>query len=253
MSTNSDDSDRPSRRSFTKLMAASALAVPVFTSNAVSQKQKTDKSAPNGKVAKPTRVPCDEEGGISPHEPPIGFEGGSLIIDVPESNKIDVITTVPGDDRPHKHKLGSVTYTGIDEVKVLTRAANGVPFYATYQLPLVPVTSPYQLRIWLVQLKRDSGDMEDQYEAIASGAKPHLLLKHTSPQIETQHRLNQLGFSHKHNIPYRYEYPSFGKHFRIGQWQITDTAGVIVKDDDGNRFEGKGHEQYSLYISFFHP
>jgi hypothetical protein len=233
-------------------MAASALAFPVFASSAVSQEQQTDKSKQKEKDNKPTRVPCQPEGGIAPHEPPIGFEGGSLIIDVPKTNKIDVITTVPSDDRPHKHTLGSANYTGIQEVKVLTRIANGFPSYTRYELPLVTGPSPYQLRIWLVQLKRDSGDLEDQYEAIASGAKPHLLLKPTSPQIETQHRLNQLGFSHKPHVPYRYEYPSFGKHFRIGQWQITDSAGTIVKDEAGNRFEGKEFEQYNIYVSFYH-
>ena len=253
MSTNSDDSDRPSRRNFNKLIAASALGFPVFATNAASQEKTTEKLAPRESDTRvPTILPCDPPGGTSPHEPPIGFNGGSLIIDVPRSNMIEVITNVPGDDRPHKHTLGTAAYTGIQEVKVLTRAVNGIPSYARYLLPLTPVTTPFQLRLWLVQLRRDGGELENQYEPLAAGARPHLLLKHTRPQIETQHRLNQLGFSHKHHVPYRYEYPRFGRHFRIGQWQITNEAGVVVTDGAGNRFEGREHDSYDLYVSFYH-
>jgi hypothetical protein len=250
VNTHSNDR-KPSRRSFTRSIATWTVGLPLLSSLAGAQQKSRQPSYHHvAQVTKPTIVPCDSEGGTLPHEPPIGIEGGSLIVDVPKTNKISVVSSVPDDDRPYKHTLGSARYLGIQEAKVVTRAARRV-FYTRYQLPL---NAKYQLRIWLVQLKPlgAGNELEDQYENIASGAKPSLVLKPTGSQIETTHPLRDVGLSHKHNVPYRYEYPPHGRHFRIGRWQITDDMGNVVKNDSGTPFNGEGHDSYQIYIGFYH-
>jgi len=242
--------DNPSRRGVIKSILGATIASVFFSSPSNAQrhgKASGSSSKPQArKIKRPTRLACEPAGSPEPHEPPIGLNGGSLTLDIPNSNKIVFSGPMPNDPRPYKQVLGTATYTGIEEDRVLTRPRSQRPFFNRYQLPFNP---RYQLRIWLVNLKNDSGNDEDLYESL--GAESSLLLRLDPPQIETEEKLKELGKSHKHSVPLRYEYPR-PKHFHIGKWQITDNTGKVVTDILGNRFEGIGDDSYDLFVSFYH-
>ncbi|MBV8855691.1 MAG: hypothetical protein JOZ02_01905 [Acidobacteria bacterium] len=183
------------------------------------------------------------------HEPPIGFNDGSLVIDLPRSAEISQVNNVSGDPRPFKHIFRATNFTGIEEVRVLTRPRAARPFFVIYQLPQA---STFQLRLWLVQLKQQQATQdEDDYEATTM--EPQLILRPTSPQIEAVVKLHDGGLSHKHSVPRRFDVPPFARHFHIGKWAITDAAGNVVTDAGGHPFSGNGDDSYELFVSFYHP
>jgi hypothetical protein len=249
MKTGSDNLQGISRRRFSKSIIASLMAAPLVSSLS-SCKAKREPL--------PSIKRC--EGNVSdfPHEPPIGVsDGGSLIIEVPEHNKIlTPVQNVPGDARPFKHILGTANFTSIQEVRALKRPKSQRPSFVIYSLLPDP---KFQLRIWLAHLSINSGTLEDQYESVPDGTEPHLILKPTSPQIETQGQLQDatnVVMSHKTSVPYRYQYPQAAdeRHFRIGKWQITDDKGTVVQDADGNLFQSDtDSDSYELFVSFNHP
>jgi hypothetical protein len=253
-----DNSKNPtgmnSRRSFTKWLMASLVAAPVVA-NLLSCRRpsQTETAPPSPQATPPTRLPAIVEctGGVStkPHEPPIGFsDGGSLIIDIPESNRISF--GMGSGPRPHNHTLGTANYTSIQEVGVLTRPTDEhPPFFALYRLPPNPT---YQLRLWLVQLEDPPSQHQNNYEE--PGDEPQLILRATAPHIETERQLGRERVSHKVSVPLRHDYPTPGRHFHIGKWQITEADGTIVKDASTQKlFQGEGDDSYEIYVTFNHP
>lgn len=250
----SNDEVTPRRTFFTRLSAA-AIGIPLLASIADAQrrggrKQPTRSASPSSRNAqRPTIKAC--EPGVPPvtHEPPIGFTDGSLMIDLPRSAEISQVNNVSGDPRPFKHIFRATNFTGIEEVRVLTRPRAGRPFFVRYQLP---EDSTFQVRLWLVQLKQQQTTQdEDDYDAPT--AEPQLILRPTSPQIEAVVKLRDNGLSHKHSVPRRFDVPPFARHFHIGKWAITDAAGNVVKDAAGIPFSRSGDDSYELFVSFYHP
>ncbi len=244
-----------SRRGFTKSLIATLASAPgiiglAACKNNSNQKQLALTSATPSPNQLPRKAPCAAPTlGIEPHEPPIGFYDGSLVLNVPVSDRL--VFSTSGAIRSFKATFERANYTSIQEVRVLTRPQSGRPFLVRYQLPPNPV---YQLRIWLVQLDAGSGGGALQNEYASPGADPQLILKATAPHIETEAQLVDAGYSHKASTPLKYEYPALARHFHIGKWQISDDEGVPVQDVVSEElFQDQGHDSFEIFVSFNHP
>jgi hypothetical protein len=255
MGRQQETADFKSRRGFTKSLVATLAATPAIIGLAAcksdsDQRQAALASATPSPNQLPRKAPCAATtAGIEPHEPPIGFYDGSLVLNVPVSDRL--VFSNSGTVRSFKAAFEKANYTSIQEVRVLTRPGAGRPFLVRYQLPPNPV---YQLRIWLVQLDAASGGGALQNEYVSPGAEPQLILKATAPHLETEAKLVDAGYSHKASTPLRYDYPALARHFHIGKWQISDDEGVPVQDVVTEElFQDQGHDSYEIFVSFNHP
>lgn len=256
MESETKDAIMTSRRNFGIRLAATLAAVPIVGGMlACKQDGSRNVTTPDGATPSgplPRRRPCAPLGlEPQPHEPPIGFGDGSLVMDVPLSCRLRQLSD-GGAPRPFRYEFTSARYTSIKEVRVLTRPTSGFPFFMRYDLPANP---DYQLRIWLVQLSASSGSEQNLFES--PGTEAQLVLSATSPHVQTELRLipgADDGYSHKRAVPLRYDYPALARHFHIGQWQITDSRGSVVQDVvEEEPFSDSNNDSYQIFVTFNHP
>lgn len=184
-----------------------------------------------------------------PHEPPIGFLGGSLYM------SWDLQITESSFDsgpRPYKYVLvNSDVHKGdIAVVKVMTEGNDG---HATFRRYLLPRQTRARLLIWLHQLTNDSPPYPARYENKTS--EPQILLKGSHLLIESDKRLQASYATYKNKRRFGIAHPGYDRHFRIAAWAIVTEGGELVTENNdpfGLPFTHTGGEGYQIYVSFHH-
>ena len=208
-----------------------------------------------GDVTLPTICSNDVIPTSEPHEPPMGFDGGSLRL----SWKYEIIErndSPTNDPRPRKYILADATkhFGPIAVVRVLTERGSGTTIpagtigFARY---IVPPLTGGRLRIWLQQLTSNSNELNFAYEPLT--IEPQIVLMGGNFLLETDRQLRGKYQTYKPNRQFGYEHPGFARNFRIAQWQIVDAGGVVVRENKlstGAPFSDSNQDGFKLYVSF---
>jgi hypothetical protein len=191
-----------------------------------------------------------------PHEPPMGFEDGSLRLtwkhEIVERND----SPVPNDPRPRKYVLGESgrIFGPVAVVRVLTERGGNEPQHGGtvgFKRYIVPRNKRARLLIWLHQLNRASNETNFDYEPKSS--EPQILIKGEDLLVETDRQLRGKYQTYKPNRQFGYEHPGFARHFRIAAWAIVDEHGSTITENDdafGESFSDVNQDGYKIHVSF---
>ena len=213
---------------------------------------------PEGDVTLPTICSNDVIPTEEPHEPPMGFEDGSLCLswnhEIVERN--DSPTT--NDPRPRKYIVAEAgrRFGPIAVVRVLTERGSGsgatIPAGTVgFTRYILPRDTGARLLIWLQQLTSNSNESNFAYEPKTT--EPQIALMGGDFLLETDRQLYGKQQTYKTNRQCGYEHPGFARHFRIAAWQIVGANGLVVKENNaanGTPFADANQEAYKLYVSF---
>lgn len=213
---------------------------------------------PEPEVTLPTVCLNDLVHTEEPHEPPIGFEDGSLSITW-DLNLIEtILPPIPNDPRPFKYVLAdsSVFRGPIAVARILTETDSGTVCFVRY---ILPETSQARILIWLQQLASTSPTHPPVFEPKPTQAQLFLRggnrIGGQSFLIETDRALSLSHETHKLHRRFGFEHPGFQRHFRIAAWAIVHPDGNCVHENNdpfGQAFRDSGQDGYKIYLSFHH-
>lgn len=265
-----------SRRQFTRTMVTAAVAAPIAASMVGCGGGSAPPPAGSTPAAGPSASPTDRApvaagenpcprtvrdgyteisfgGPLTPEEhiPPMGFRGGSLIID--SRHKMKVAGSGNG---PFTYTEDGVSdpndqYGEIQAATVITETS-ALPFVkvALYSA-LLPGA---QLLLWYQDISATpQGDDDVTYPPVTfPDTDPSVRVsggRAANPfKIVIKSKRMDMGKSHKSKRPNRLTHASGGglaRHFRIGQWRLVSRTGTTL-------IGASGDEDYSIYLHFGH-
>ncbi|MCM3900939.1 MAG: hypothetical protein ND866_04470 [Pyrinomonadaceae bacterium] len=276
MKKDSNDIEMSSRRQFTRAIVTAAVAAPIAASMVGCGSGSSGPPAGSTPAAGPSAGPTDRTPvttGENPctltvrdgfteisfggplageeHIPPMGFRGGSLIID--SRHKMKVAGSGNG---PFTYTEDGVSdpddqYGDIKGATVITETTAD-PFV---KLAIFSALQPgAELLLWYQDISpTPQGDDDVTFPPVTfpdndpdvrvrggRGANPFKLI--------IKRKRMDAGKSHKSKRPNRFRHASGGglaRHFRIGQWRLVNSAGTTLVGASGD-------DDYSIYLRFGH-
>lgn len=271
----SDTPEYQSRRTFVKYAAGSLAASTALASLACSQTQDENRSPQPGAATPapattsatgPQKSDCCPPGAGSESDLPPVILGGYESVRIEIEKPLKLTNAAPPFTYTHADPTGTTPgpgptkrYGNLLEVRVITERTT-IPYVTDVRYFGLPAGS--QLFVWYQPIttspstpnNSDCGFQEPNFppddpdvrvKGGTGGANPF--------QITVKHqRLMDTPIpTHKCARPHRYKHrgiPGLGRHFRIGQWRIVNSAGAIVSAG----FEGSGDDDYTLFLLFDH-
>jgi hypothetical protein len=181
-----------------------------------------------------------------PHEPPMGFEDGSLT--VTWNKRLVLNDQSPDDPRPFKYEAEDASPGSVAVVRVQTEQDDGHVLFTRY---IIPASFGAQLLIWLQQLTVSSPADKPVFED--KKIQPQILVSGNSLIVmETDKPLTPFDTFKEHR-PFGFHHAGYFRHFRIAAWAIVDFRGRLVTENNdplGTPFSALGQDGYHIYVSF---
>jgi hypothetical protein len=248
-----------SRRAFTKTLVTAAAVTPVVASLSC----KTTNTTTSTKANATPRPDCDlkvvDGNGftqttweiIPPHDhiPPMGIDGGGSII-TDSKNRLRESGSGTG---PYTYDDALIAthdrYGDIQALTIITELADPPYVSHAYYNAFQPGT---KLCVWYQNIVGTaSGDDTDYDPTVYNPADPDFTVRGGRRadgfQIVVKRKSLDYDKSHRKNRPNRYRHANIGgeRHFRIGQWQVLNSANVVM-------FQHSGADNYRFYVEFGH-
>lgn len=233
MSTNSDDSDRPSRRTFAKSVASALVMAPFALADARGQ---GGSASLQDRCKEPKYVDaCPKLGDVQvPHEPPIGISGSSLTMEC--ENPMYRAGAINHGPRKHIYKFKNVYYGTMLRLEVITE------YEKLFTYECYPLGTEYapRLKIWLQRFRRNrwvADDIDvrktDAHVLITYSSYSRLNRSFYTPIVETDQTFGPIKKGFK--LEPTFKHPHLGyfgyPHFRIGRWRLVRENGSVIHED----------------------
>lgn len=217
-----------SRRSFNASVAAALISTPFAFAAAQENRRNDDCKYVSPLLTQPCPSPAGPQ--TEPHEPPIGFDNGSLVVEcVEKMHREGSVATAP---RKHLYDFESYSYGHMTRLEVITE----YDFYYTYdcyQLKDTPRIEAPKLKIWLQRLKEpvSEGEYPWMEEDILPNKEPHVLLRYQPLEqfpsfegavIESDKRFGDVKKGYKSQQTFKHNHKGYGRTFRIGRWMLVN-------------------------------
>lgn len=256
MKKRTDDSQRTSRRRFTKAVAAALAAAPLAScAQSGNQGQNSNQANANQPAANQNSAsPTGQEKQLtlrSDHEPPTIF-GDSMNLELDQLLRNISDGTDP--DRPPKRQI--VVTDGLHQYRTIQRV------YVYTEFKDLPVVDPFdfvaadeaQLRLWLRDAKSNP---DNGYEPIASTDKPDFIISGNHDDggnktilIESKRYLDHVKKTAKRHRRNRHEHKHNNRDFRIAKWDIAKPNGTILNagNDSNVSVSGRGYAHRYIFM-----
>jgi hypothetical protein len=228
-----------SRRSFNKSVAAALISTPFAFAAAQEGRRAEDCKYVSPLLNKPCPNSVGPQG--EPHEPPIGFDSGSLVLECVEKMHREGSVAVP--PRKHLYDFKSYSYGHMVRLEIVSEY-NLYYTYDCYELKDVTGIEAPKLKIWLQRLKNldDLGEGEYPWieDDILPNTEPHVLVRYRPLEeypsfegavIESDKRFGDVKKGYKSEETFKHNHRGYGKRFRIGRWMLVNKDGTPLAGD----------------------
>ncbi|MDQ3821309.1 MAG: hypothetical protein M3362_27015 [Acidobacteriota bacterium] len=233
-------SGESSRRSFIRSLVASLASAPLVASLVEVEGLGAQRKKGGRSQKKPNRhykkAGCEAEIVAKTHEPPVIIDDGSF--------KVILKDTLSSTDThaPYTYMKSGGDNGDLVSVRVLTEGENfGDVLYYDF-------LKGTQLWLWFERLKPQSNDCDCNYgndAGFPDNDPDARILGDPVKIILRDDKLKDREPTHKPNRPnlYTHRGQNWGRHFRIGQWRIVSSSGMVLVG-------GRGADTYTFHLSF---
>jgi hypothetical protein len=252
VSTNSENSDRPSRRTFAKSVAAALVTAPF----AFAEVRGQGSASPQDRCKEAKYLDaCPKLGDVQvPHEPPIGISGGSFTMEC--ENQMYRQGSINHGPRKHLYKFRDYYYGTMVRLEVITEYEK-LFTYECYPLGKVPTP---RLKIWLQRFHQNrwvADDIDvgktDAHILITYSSFSRFNLSFDTPVVETDKRFGLIKKGFKLEPTFKHPHVGYlgDPHFRIGRWQLLAEDGSCIYQDVVGRKPLKEHPDREVEVLGF--